>query len=403
MGSHTVRMRGRALAFVTIATVSIAAVSTAGCSQSTANSGWEVVQLPGFSLELPVGQVNKSTKMKSAGSHHVKVMPGWTASMPEPVRKLVQANESMSEGIVTVHWRAGAMTPDEQKELRTAAVNSTSGALGWRVESLKDEKEQGRWLAVIGDGRQRMAIGGAYCAPGLSIYVNFKLSDTVIVEQEGRRIVRSLVCKLGSEIPKLPVLGVELPKEYGHVADSSQDMYVSTRGAFLTVSPTDSNILASKGAVTILNRLFGTLMGAPDAKLDLRREEIQRSDARPAALFEAQGANGLPEGNAFMIGVVYCEDLDLSFLLAAAGESISKDDIRRITSRANCLGFSHERPRSATQILSEGCEAGEGIACGNLSDLIALGKITDSPQSIETLRARACKLDARTWCTDAAH
>jgi hypothetical protein len=363
-----------------------------GCSRGSDTSRSEVVQLPGFSVELPVGQVEKSTKLTSAGSHHLKLMPLWAASLPQAVRDVAQLNK----GTLSVHWRAGAMTPADLKEVRDALVKSTAAAIGWHVEHINDE--QGRWVALISDGRHRMSIAGAYCAPGLSIYVNLAMPDAAAIESEARRVIQSLVCRLGSKIPELPVLGVTLTSDYGYVPDSLQDMYVSVHGPFLTVSPSDGNILAGKGAVPLLNHLFGTLMGAPGAKLDLRREDIKRPDAQPAALFEAQGANGLPEGNALIIGALYCQDLDLSYFLAMMGEGVTTNDVRQLVLHADCSGYSGERPPPAGDVLGKACDAGEGQACGNLSELIALGKITDSTRSIPTLRTRACQLNARAWC-----
>src|SRR5262249_51064992 len=151
-----------------LALVALMAVSLGGCSQkASVSGGWEAVELPGFSVELPLGRVEKSTKLTSAGSHHVTLMPPGARTRPPSLRRFGKA----SAGTLSLHWRAGTMSADDRKQVNEALVRGTAGAIGWRVESLQEE--QGRWIAIIGKGEHRMAILGVYCEPGLSVSANF--------------------------------------------------------------------------------------------------------------------------------------------------------------------------------------------------------------------------------------
>jgi hypothetical protein len=388
VGSHHVTTRRVAL-------VALAVLALESCARQSGPPESQTVQLPGFSVELPFGHVDKSTHLPSAGAHRVTLMPPWVQALPPALRGFVQ----LKEGTASVHWRAGASTPEDDRQLRDALLSSTARSLNASV--LKVTEEKGRWWASIGDeGKAKVMMGGAYCPPGLTIYLNLARPDAAAMEEQARRVMQSIVCQMGSTIPQLPTLGLDLSSEYGHAESPNKDseIYVSTHGTFVSVSPTDGNIVNAKGAVPLLSNLFGTLLHAPGSKLNLQREDVTRSDSQPAALFEAHGATGFPDGYALLIGAVYCEDLELTYLMMVAGETVTKSDAHRLVATAQCSGRSGPPLRSAGTVLGEACDAGSGKACGFLSDMIAERQVTDSPRTVDELRVRACKLKAQQWC-----
>jgi hypothetical protein len=380
------------------ASVACACVAIASCARAPEGAGSTAVQLPGFTIELPFGRVDKSTSLPSAGAHRMTLLPSWMRPLPLRARDFIQVDE----GKASVHWRAGALTPEEHRQLSEIAVNSVARASAFTVTKIVHEEN--RWLSVLEKGSRRLVMGGVYCEPGLSVQIVLAPTKVAAIEEQAQRMLRSVVCNVGTEVPALPVLGLDLPAEYGRaeVADKDMDIYVSLDGSVVSVSPSDGNLLRLKDAAPLLNQLLSGMLQVSASSLDLQRQDIVHREGHPAALFEARGTGVIPQGGSLIIGAVYCPELELTFLLAMAGETGNKPDAHRITRTSDCSGRFPRSIRPAGDVLGEACDSGSGNACGTLSDLIAEGEATDSTRSVEVLRARACALKAEAWCAETA-
>lgn len=119
-----------------IALGTLAVLTLVSCAPRDQVAGTEVAELPGFSIELPFGRVEKSSRIAAAGAHELTLLPRWAQWLPPRLRTLVRP-----EGTVSVHWRAGPMTPEELHEERELMVSSLARVLGVATPKIAEEDD----------------------------------------------------------------------------------------------------------------------------------------------------------------------------------------------------------------------------------------------------------------------
>src|SRR6185295_10722448 len=159
----------RALAPIMCAAFLLAAsLGATGCSRQSLKKqreGRQRIELPGFSIELPLGKVVATSKVPSQGKHQVAL----SASQLEH-----WLDDWAINGSVSVHWSSQAPTRDEwMNEELPMILKASEGSIP-NGKLLKEETiDPERWLIVAGTSRLPLAMGVVRCDPAFAIEVTY--------------------------------------------------------------------------------------------------------------------------------------------------------------------------------------------------------------------------------------
>ncbi|HKE95779.1 MAG TPA: hypothetical protein VKB34_15795 [Povalibacter sp.] len=370
--------------------VGIAACS--GCSRELWHLHKERTELPGFSLWLPGGKVQRTSSNPSAGTYELKVGDGLAELLPESLSKHL----FQDAGTVKIHWRGGALSEAGLEEQRQLLQQGLMGIAQKPLESI--QLSPTRSVDVFEIQRARVAFGVIYCEPGLTITVIAGFRSALVNTRDmASEIAQSLQCKVGPDVPPVIEARLSLPDHYGRALDTAIPTYLSPRGpgVFTNLSTGDLH-----RDTKVLSRVLSNLIGAA-LKLDKAPEAsvrmIQRPDKAPATL--SVFPHVVPDSaDNFYIGTLYSADSDLTFLFLTQAADEFEHAAVELTFGMSCPDGKPIVERSVSQVFGDACDDGNARACVDLAELVAAGSADTERGTREDLRSRACKLGVRSYC-----
>ena len=289
-------------------------VCFAGCMQRPASDSAATAHLPGFSIQLPAGVVEKSTPLASHGSHRLRLVPAWVLSLPPPIARW----RVFSDGEIDVHWRVGTLSPEDRGTMRKALIGTVRSVASVRVRS--EELSGGRWLSYLEAGSGTGAVGG-------------NLSDG-----------------------------------FGRVADNSKVMYYGVDGSVMVVSSSDGDVVGSGALTRVMSGMLQAIL-APGSQLHLQPVALEHADPGRLAFFEVQGVTAFRPTRPVFVGAVYCEELDLTYFLLGTGPSLSQSQWNPLLAQADCRGKTSRPIPPAAEVLGNACDRGNRNACDTLKEI----------------------------------
>jgi hypothetical protein len=149
----------------------------------------ERVQLPGFSVELPAGEVTETSKSPSMGSHKVEI----ASSL---VGELFRGENATPT--VSVNWMSRFVTHEEWRDVHLPKFIRSLGDAYANSRVLKEEDIDGqRWLYIVGPGDVSVGFGSVSCAEDFQVVVVLgRYRETDRQAGELGKILRSVKCSI---------------------------------------------------------------------------------------------------------------------------------------------------------------------------------------------------------------
>jgi hypothetical protein len=329
----------------------------AACARKDADRGeFERVTLPGFSIELPHGEVQRTSKAPSAGKHEIK--------LPAPSLMDIALRRSVSSPQVSVEWMAQSFSREEwdgqMLPIFTQAVSRTvAGARLLRQEAL----DNGSRLDVIGVPGSPVAFGVVRCDEKFSVLVvHAHFRDPDREAEEIRGILRSVTCNVTDANRARVVAAVRLPPKFGRTMDRDVQMYRSLDGEQMTLNFTSGDIQREQKAYrNVMLALLSTSMGTQlrDSQLISLDTAAQHASGKTSLLrAEFSGTE-----KRLYVGSVYCADRNLT--LISIWFSAQRDDglARERQSQIGCPSESSTTLPSFETLVDEACKSGDRAAC----------------------------------------
>jgi hypothetical protein len=328
------------------------------CSRKRdAAADFERVTLPGFSIELPRGEVTLTSTAASAGKHEVK--------LPKPSFMDVVTQRAVNAPKLSVEWMAQSFSREEWDQqmvpiFTQALAREIPGAKVLRQESLAAD----RWLHVIGLPTSPVAFGIVSCDQAFSVLVvhgRFRQPD--LEAAEVRRILRSVTCNVTDANRARVEAAVRLPPGFGRTSDPQLQMYRSLNGEQLTTSFASGDAQRDAG---IYHHLILSLLSTSLGK-QLNDSQLVQLDS---AVQGAEGKRSLARvefpdtQERIYVGTTYCADRNLT--LISFWFSARRDDAlaRERQSQTGCPGGTSTPLPRFEAMVEQACKAGDQRACG---------------------------------------
>lgn len=375
----------RRLAFVAV--LSFACI---GCDSVREGAAKRTTQLPGFEIQLPYGLIAKSTVHPGSGSHHVHYGLDWSAYVPKPLAQLLR-NE---RGTIKIHWRAGARNAQQLIEDRQMMATMMVGVAAQTNRSASIDEF--RWVDTFMREGSPVAVGNAYCQPGLSITVIVASRDTEEnLTERTRGIVESVVCKTADAIPELPDPNLNLTGDFGRVVVDESAAYISLDGISAIATVTSGDLHADRQILRQVLQNASQEIFSLDSSTELTLNDLYRYDGSESTLAEILHAS--LDSRKFLV-TLYCEKADFTVMAFFFGAGMDPGKAGDLASRIDC-SFAPTGVRSLSQVFGESCAAGNARACADLSAYVSEGSaLADFGTALE-LRERACEMGVSESCT----
>lgn len=263
------------------------------------------VELPGFSVVLPAGDVTEQSRLPATGTYKLAIPVD--VRLDAPYDNLDRALLLPRGRQVAVSWMAIAHTPDEWRTY----VEAIAKSMGVPAKIGRDEAiAEGRRVTLIDLPAFSMGVGSAICDGKFSVVVIWAMSRDAGQQWMGTRAaVESVSCKLTADNLRPFEAAVMLPRGFKREENSEGQIYTSNKGEQLVVSFTSQNVQKHGAKLReIIGTLFGSATGFSDVKLtDVVIEPVAGRPER-VFLFEAR------ELDAAYVGALYCEPFDVTFI-----------------------------------------------------------------------------------------
>jgi len=193
------------------------------------------VELPGFSIVLPAGQVAEHGNQPQAGNYRVFVQMPASGKLAAPYGAL-DGSKFLAPPArhIVVSWLD---TRYSREEWLTLLVRPTVNAVrGPNARVMHDEDlGDGKFLAAVGNDKFSIALAYAPCGNKFSVNIIFSVSREFADQLAGARIaVDSIVC--GANPGGTPIEAVvDLPKGFTRIDEPGQS-YSNAEGDVLVVS-----------------------------------------------------------------------------------------------------------------------------------------------------------------------
>ena len=325
--------------------------------EDRANARVQRVDLPGFSIELPRGEVLSMSPAAAGGTYRLDVNPsvlGWL------IRR------ELSNPQLGVQWLSQRAT---LAELRKDFLPVLIQALASKGEEHRVLKEQDlddqRWLTVIGVGAENLpfGIGFASCDETfhvMVIYGRYRSAERQATELG--KILRTVRCVARGPVNSTRLsAAVRLPQKFGRTAEAEFEGYKSLDGEALILNFTDGDVLRDRGAYrvvakSLLENAFHVQI--PDASIDYLPDPALR---HRASLIRARLQN--PARSTY-IGSQYCELQEQTLIFSwMAPDATDARAVERL-GEVGCPGDGGNDVRAFKDVAAEACKAGNQAACG---------------------------------------
>lgn len=306
------------------------------------------VQLPGFSLELPAGEISKSTALPSDGSH-----------------KLIPAVDGVANAMVSVYWSQHGKSHDEILVLHR---DKMLRAIVGESEVINNELTiaPGRWIGFVGDEATGEGAGMAVvtCEHGFSVMVVVNTSNELKKElRVTRDIAQSVRCALTAANRQTIQATVRLSRRFARVPIPGAQNYYSRDDELIMVNPIAGNSFA-RGLPAMREMFLGIM--ASSVKLSVENVEYV-----PVHQVETPGAqrllvrfNGHPDIERRYIGVMYCGNVEATINSVIVMPAIDDAKAREIFAAFECPGGESTELSDVHEVLLDACAEGKVFACG---------------------------------------
>jgi hypothetical protein len=317
------------------------------------------VNLPGFSIALPAGDVISTSSSPSSGKHEIKLAkPSFLQSVFE---------DAVREGKASVEWSSQSYSLEDWKTMLLPTMMQTfsSGMKGGRSEVLKEAVSgDGRWTYVVGEPKIPVGIGVINCDASFSLIVilaRYRDIDRQFADLD--RIVKSVQCSTTDANRARPVAATRLPEKFGRTPDREVQIYQALDGEQLVINFTRSDVQRDQTIYRHLIRaLLENSMGIkiPESRIVL----LPAGEPRPVGKSSIMRAE-IPESHeAIYIGTLYCPKVDLSLINLWYAPQFSDELARERQSQLGCPGEESTPTADFASLADEACAAGEKRFCG---------------------------------------
>jgi hypothetical protein len=327
--------------------ISLPVLALAWCGGAAA-AGMSRVELPGFSLELPAGEVLKSTALPSDGSH-----------------RLVPAVKGVANAMVSVAWSQHGKSHDEflvmhrDKTLRAVLGNS---------EAINNELtiSPGRWIGFAGDPStgEGAGLGVVTCEHGFSILFVVNTSNELSKEMKvARDIAKSVRCALTAANRQTVQATVRLSSRFGRLPTADAQQYYSRDDELIMVNPVAGNSFA-RGIPAVLDMMLGIMSGSVKSVGGNIEYVLVHQVETPGAQRLLVRFNGHPDIERRYIGVMYCGNIEATINSAILMPAIDDAKARELFAAFDCPGGQSTELDDIHDVLLDACAEGKEIACG---------------------------------------
>lgn len=296
------------------AMVAMLCVACSGGDPAAFRRSWKRVELPGFSIVIPPGEVVHTSTETWTGKHQVKLegslLDRWV-------------HDVAFNGNVSVSWSSETYSRDEW---RTQFVPAISAAMkqsipdaGLMQEARIDES---RWYAVIGNAHAPVALGVARCdAFQVNIaYAHYHDASKQVADL--LEMMSSIRCAEGVPTRVRPVAPTSLPPKFVSVeGEDGLQMYQSPDGEGMAVNFTQGDVQRDdKVFLAIMRPLLAQALGVEESSLALAKIEDSRAglSSEPTILRAVQAG-----GETSYVGALYCGSVKQSVLSIWSGPNAS--------------------------------------------------------------------------------
>lgn len=355
-----------AVALVPAAAGLAGAYATSAVAASVARVALEPLELPGFTLALPAGEVEASRERYAVGRHR---------------RRLPGAQ-------VDVRW--ASVAPMSSAELKRLVTDRAAPAT---LEQSFDLDLGGEpFFAGVFAGEARAGVTAVYCRDaGQLVWVTSAVARAPELPAFHRRISASLRCTAGVARAQREVLAPSFPLPgVGYVADTQPPMFAGVDGSVFVFHPAlddASRIFADEPGV------LAQLVAVAGVEVAEASRQVSTAGGRDyASAVTADGATRIT-ATAF-----YCAELGLSFIAQHQGPA-EVDPARAVEALSKAACPRADAPLiTVEQAFAGACDDGDGLACAKLARGIAAGAIDGSGREPSALLERACSLGVESAC-----
>lgn len=334
------------------------AAALGGCSREISEeyrASWKRVAFPGFSVNLPDGEIVSRSALPSQGQYKLKL----EGSMLEHLRHDIVRN-----GAARVSWSSQPMTLEEWNRdylpLITGALSSSVPGAKLMQQEVLDEN---RWLSIVGAERVSLAIGVVRCDETFQVEIHYtRYHDSPRQIADLRELVSSVRCQVTDRNRTRPVASTRLPENFGRVAGQDLQLLRSLDGEELALNFTQGDIQRDeKLYLSIIKPLLAQSFDTEPAKLQIRVVAIPRTDrAETVSLLHAT----VPGSNPMYVGSVYCKSLSLSLMsIWTAPRATDALALERL-GQVGCPGSPSTPSPSFDSLVDAACRSGNPDACG---------------------------------------
>jgi hypothetical protein len=331
----------------------------AGCDQrASGHLPLKPVELPGFSIELPEGEVIRTSGEPTHGKHEIR--------LPQPSLFEKTFEKIHDAGKVEVEWSSPSLSQEDWKSmLLPAIVGALDSTVGGKNGILKEASAgTDRWIYVIGQPRTSVGLGVVNCDPAFSVTVTLvHYRDVERQFSELSSIVKTLNCAVSRTVRERPFAATRLPEKFGRTPDHDVQIYQSLDGEQLAINFTASDV---QGSPTIYRHLIrGVLASAagveiPDSQFDL----LPAADPKPAGKSSLMRANFPATHESLYVGTLYCPTVDLSVIGIWYSHQPSEQLARERQTQYGCPGELSTPTPDFASLAEAACAAGERRYCG---------------------------------------
>lgn len=321
----------------------------AGCSEDP-HRQLRKVDLPGFSIQLPEGEIVTSGNSPTDGKHAVSVsMSMWSGA------GLLASQE------LEVHWSNRAFPPEVWSQRLLPSLASALSA-GNPDAKVLEEKALGddRWLYIVGTEDSPAGVGVVNCDPRFSVMVSYvRYQDRARLSAGLEDILRSVRCAV-TDANRAPVLAAtRLPAAFGRVESHlGAQAYRSIDGEYLGITTT-SNLRLLDDVDGVRNITRATIHGM--LGVEVGEMQIVPGGGADAAtlLLRASRAGGSP----LYVGYRRCASQSLAVGVLWMAPRTSDEDAATRMGWIGCPGAPSSSPPEFSEVAARACAEGNQDAC----------------------------------------
>jgi hypothetical protein len=319
----------------------------AAVPQGASQSGMKATELPGFTLDLPAGEVTSQVGAPEAGAHTQRV----------------------GAAELRVLWQATHNTVADLPVLREVLAGTTTA----QVQAVPLQRADG--VLDIVAGKARAAAYAVVVCPGgftVTIVHTAPLAELAKLQATAPRIVESVRCKPESARLQPPQFAIVPPGGFGRI-EGSGDAYRSLEGDRLAFSSVqmDTTRGPPERIAEYVRNLGATTWGLPADQVGVSEDAAfgAADDGRQLLRVQRTGTDA-----AFYHYAHYCPALQIT--LMARIEPGDGKDLRaaELANRLQCPDGALPRLPGVDAVFGAACEAGDDKACRRWRDLAAAGE-----------------------------